>query len=187
MLTTNARRSYLEALLAFADEPRSFPATPFAQRRHLFTRTLSASKEARCHRDNRWFVRRDARGGHDRRVLMRRPLFHRSPPRWIAPPRRRRRPAICVRTNPWPATTREASLQAAVTAGGAEPSAWLELATLQEQRGATALAEATLLAMRRALPGRTRQLCRPGRRCMGEPVSSTSRRRPRGLDCGKSY
>ena len=42
-----------------------------------------------------------------------------------------------------------------MTAGSAEPSAWLELATLQEQRGATALAESTLLAMRRALPGRT--------------------------------
>ena len=46
VLTTNARRSYLEALLAFADEPRAFPATPFAQRRHLFTRMLLVSKEA---------------------------------------------------------------------------------------------------------------------------------------------
>jgi beta-lactamase regulating signal transducer with metallopeptidase domain len=46
VLLTNSRRGYLEALLAFADEPRVFPATPFAQRRHLFTRMLLVSKEA---------------------------------------------------------------------------------------------------------------------------------------------
>ena len=32
VLSTNARRSYLEALLAFADEPPVYPATPFARR-----------------------------------------------------------------------------------------------------------------------------------------------------------
>ena len=46
VLATNARRTYLEALLAFADEPRVYPATPFARRRHLFRRMLLISREA---------------------------------------------------------------------------------------------------------------------------------------------
>ena len=46
VLTTNARRTYLEALLAFADEPSVFPAAPFARRRHLFQRMLLISREA---------------------------------------------------------------------------------------------------------------------------------------------
>ena len=46
VLATNARRSYLEALLAFADEPVLYPASPFARRRHLFTRMLLISREA---------------------------------------------------------------------------------------------------------------------------------------------
>ncbi len=46
VLATNARRSYLEALLAFADEPVVYPAAPFARRRHLFTRMLLISREA---------------------------------------------------------------------------------------------------------------------------------------------
>ncbi len=37
---TNARKTYLEALLTFADEPTLFPAAPFARRRHLFHRML---------------------------------------------------------------------------------------------------------------------------------------------------
>ena len=155
VLTTNARRSYLEALLAFADKPRSFPATPFAQRRHLFTRMLLVSKEAAMSSTRivgscaGMLVAVMIAGSYAATAL---PLIAAAPDRAAsvqAPPRD-------LRPNePRPATTREASLQAAVTAGGAEPSAWLELATLQEQRGATALAEATLLAMRRALPGRT--------------------------------
>ncbi len=43
---TNARKTYLEALLAFADQPTLFPATPFARRRHLFHRMLLISREA---------------------------------------------------------------------------------------------------------------------------------------------
>jgi TonB family protein len=45
VLATNARRSYLEALLAFADEPMLYPAAPFARRRHLFNRMLLISRE----------------------------------------------------------------------------------------------------------------------------------------------
>ena len=43
---TNNRQTYLEALLAFADEPTLFPATPFARRRDLFHRMLLISREA---------------------------------------------------------------------------------------------------------------------------------------------
>ena len=46
VLSTNARRSYLEALLAFADEPAVHPAAPFARRRQLFNRMLLISREA---------------------------------------------------------------------------------------------------------------------------------------------
>ena len=46
ILATNARKSYLEALLAFADEPAVYPAAPFIRRRQLFTRMLLISREA---------------------------------------------------------------------------------------------------------------------------------------------
>ena len=43
---TNARKTYMEALLAFADQPTLYPATPFARRRHLFHRMVLISTEA---------------------------------------------------------------------------------------------------------------------------------------------
>ena len=43
---TNARKTYLEALLVFADQPTLFPAAPFARRRHFFHRMLLISREA---------------------------------------------------------------------------------------------------------------------------------------------
>jgi len=46
ILSTNSRRSYLEALLTFADEPAVHPAAPFARRRQLFNRMMLISKEA---------------------------------------------------------------------------------------------------------------------------------------------
>jgi beta-lactamase regulating signal transducer with metallopeptidase domain len=46
ILVTNSRRSYLEALLAYADEPPLFAAAPFARRRHLFHRMMLISREA---------------------------------------------------------------------------------------------------------------------------------------------
>jgi protein TonB len=46
VLLTNSRRSYLEALLTFADKPALFAAAPFARRRHLFHRMLLISREA---------------------------------------------------------------------------------------------------------------------------------------------
>ena len=46
LLVTGSRRHYLEALLAFADQPPLFAAAPFARRQHLYQRMLLLSKEA---------------------------------------------------------------------------------------------------------------------------------------------
>lgn len=56
---------------------------------------------------------------------------------------------------PRPPSARESELQNQLTAGSDDAGAWLDLARLREQRGAIAEAEATLLAMRSALPGRS--------------------------------
>lgn len=154
VLMTNARRSYLEALLAFADQPRTFPANPFAQRKHLLTRMLLVSKEAAM--SSRRIVGSCAgmlvgivlAGSYAAAAF---PLAAPAPAARAAvgqmPPRD-------LRPNePRPATAREISLQSMLAPGSGEPSAWLELATLQERRGAIAMAESTLLAMRRAQPG----------------------------------
>lgn len=46
VLVTGQRRTYVEALLAFADETPLAPAPAFARRRHLFRRMMLLSKEA---------------------------------------------------------------------------------------------------------------------------------------------
>jgi len=46
VLATGSRRSYVDALLAFADESPIFAATAFARRRHLVHRMVLISKEA---------------------------------------------------------------------------------------------------------------------------------------------
>lgn len=46
VLVTGKRRVYLEALIAFADDGSTAPATAFARRRHLFLRIQSLSREA---------------------------------------------------------------------------------------------------------------------------------------------
>ena len=46
VLVTGRRRTYVEALLAFADQTPLAPAPAFARRRHLFRRMLLISKEA---------------------------------------------------------------------------------------------------------------------------------------------
>jgi TonB family protein len=156
VLITHARRSYMEALLAFADQPRTFPATPFAQRKHLFTRMLLVSREAAM--SSRRIVMSCAgmllgvvlAGSYAAAAF---PLTAPAPaagPTAEQTPPRDRRP-----NEPGPATAREISLQSQLTAGSGEPGAWVELAMLQEQRGAIAMAESTLLAMRRAQPGKT--------------------------------
>lgn len=153
VLLTSSRRSYLEALLAFADRPRMFPATPFAERRRLFTRMVFVSKEAVMSSKRivgscagmlvgiafaGWY-------GAAAFPLTAAPL---PPAARVQPPPRDARPG-----EPRPATTREAALQTMLASGSGDPSAWMELARLQEQRGAVVAAEATLLAMRHDQPG----------------------------------
>jgi protein TonB len=46
VLATGSRKSYVDALLAFADEPPLFVAAAFARRRHLVHRMVLISKEA---------------------------------------------------------------------------------------------------------------------------------------------
>lgn len=46
ILSTGSRRSYLDALIAFADRPSLFAAAAFARRRHLVRRILLISKES---------------------------------------------------------------------------------------------------------------------------------------------
>jgi TonB family protein len=161
VLITHARRSYLEALLAFADRPRTFPATPFAQRKHLFTRMLLVSKEAAM--SSRRIVGSCAgmllgvvlAGSYAAAAF---PLTAPAPASGATAeqtPPRDRRP-----NEPGPASKRELALEAnlkVAAEGGPEPGpgSWIELAMLQEQRGAISSAESTLLAMRRAQPGRT--------------------------------
>jgi protein TonB len=46
VLATGQRRTYLEALLVFADAPPAIPVAAFARRHHLFRRMMLISKEA---------------------------------------------------------------------------------------------------------------------------------------------
>jgi TonB family protein len=154
VLVTNARRSYLEALLAFADQPRTFPATPFAQRKHLFTRMVLISKEAAM--SSRRIVASCAgmlaavvfAGSYAAAAF---PLTAAAPP---AGGQAGQTPPRDLRPNePGPPTAQEIALQSALTPGSGAAGLWLQLATLQEQRGANAMAESTLLAMRSTYPG----------------------------------
>ncbi len=150
---TNARRTYLEALLVFADQPTLFPATPFARRRHLFQRMLLISREA-VMSSKRIVASSVAMAS----VLLVTGLYASSAfplkgtpvspaePAGQNPPRDRR-PGEAG-----PETARERDLKAAIAAGAVKPPQLLELAGLQEARGATADAEATLQAFVHAAP-----------------------------------
>ena len=150
---TNARKTYLEALLAFADQPTLFPATPFARRRHLFHRMLLISREAVM--SSRRIV---ASTLATAAVLLATGLYASSAfPLKAAPvatvasaeqaPPRDRRPGEAG-----PETARERELKAAIAAGAVKAPQVIELARLQEARGATAEAEATLQAFAGAAP-----------------------------------
>jgi TonB family protein len=152
VLLTNARRSYLEALLLFADQPSLLPSAPFARRRHLYQRMLLLSKEAVM--SSRRIVAScagmlivlAAAGGYGAAAF----------PLTSAPlaegPRRQTPPRDSRPTATKPATSRESELQAAVRSTPSNPAPYLELAKLQEQRGAVSDAEATLEALRKARP-----------------------------------
>ena len=167
VLLTNSRRSYLEALLAFADEPPLFAAAPFAKRRHLFQRMLLISKEAVM--SSRRIIASSAAmvtvvfltGWYAASAF---PLTVSAEAATIGAaagggaalaqsqmPPRDNRPGQAR-----PATTREEELTAFVANdpnGPMAKAAYFELAKLQESRAATTEAEATLQAARTAFPG----------------------------------
>jgi TonB family protein len=153
VLLTNSRRGYLEALLAFADEPPLFPAAPFARRRHLFDRMLLISKEAVM--SSRRIVASCAAMlavlatagwyGVGAFPLTGAPVEGSKAARVTQQPPRDPRPG-----EPRPASSREIELQKALVASGGSLQVFQELAKLQEQRGAVAEAESTLQAMKQA-------------------------------------
>jgi TonB family protein len=147
VLLTNARRSYLEALLAFADEAPLFPAAPFARRRHLYQRMLLLSREAvmssrRIIASCAGMLLVAAIGGWYgvSAFPLVSPAQSQTPPRDPKPGEAR------------PPTNQEQELKSAIAAGGQEPGVYLDLAKLQQERGAMAEAEATLEALFQAHP-----------------------------------
>jgi TonB family protein len=159
VLSTNAKRSYLEALLAFAEEPAVYPAAPFVRRRQLFNRMMLISKEGAmsskrivassaamagvlimtgwCGVQAFPLALSEAAGQQDAQRQAQ-----------AQPQPRDARPGT-----PRPATSREQALQTAVAVAPSNAKTWLELAKLQEERGALAEAEATLQAAFAATSG----------------------------------
>jgi TonB family protein len=152
---TGSRRHYLEALLAFADRPPLFAAAPFARRRHLYHRMLLLSKEAVM--SSRRMVASCAglglvlaMAGVSGAVvfpLHAQPAAASSSGPQAQVPARDPRPGAAR-----PATSQETDLKQKLQAQPATASLYLDLAKLQETRGAVNEAEATLTAGRRALP-----------------------------------
>lgn len=149
ILSTNARRSYLEALLAFADEPAVYPAAPFARRRHLFTRMLLISREAAM--SSRRVVASGAAmagaliiAGWYGALAFPLTATDVAEPAVSSAPTSQAQPRDPRADTPRPATAREQELRAAISADPSNVMDWIELAKLQEQRGAAALAEETL-------------------------------------------
>jgi TonB family protein len=154
VLLTSSRRSYVEALLAFADQPPLFPAAPFARRRHLLNRMLLISKEGVM--SSRRIVASCAgmlivlvlTGWYGVEAFPLKTAPVAAAARDQAPPRDPRPGAAR------PVTSREAELAKATASSTppADAAAFLELAALQEQRGSVSDAETTLLALRLAQP-----------------------------------
>jgi TonB family protein len=155
---TNARRSYLEALLAFAEQPAQFPAAPFVRRRELFRRMLLISREAVM--SSRRIVISSA-------ILLavvlvtgwsaatRFPLSASSVSvdTGVQAPPRDQRPSEAA-----PETARERELKKAIEATPGDMKLYMDLARLEEQRGATTEAQATLTALRQSAPNDPRPL-----------------------------
>ena len=149
---TNARKTYLEALLVFADQPTLFPAAPFARRRHLFHRMLLISREAVM--SSRRIVASSismaavllATGvyGSSMLPLKAAPAVPRLTAFSQQAPPRDRRPGEAG-----PETARERELKQLIGSGTATPQHYFELARLQETRGSFAEAETTLVAATR--------------------------------------
>ena len=155
LLVTGSRRHYLEALLAFADQPPLFAAAPFARRQHLYQRMLLLSKEAVM--SSKRIVASCAGMAlvlglagvsgviaFPLRATTRGP----SPQGGQTPsPVRDPRPGA-----PRPPTALEEELKTTLRTRSASASEYFDLAKLQEARGALSEAEATLVAARTALP-----------------------------------
>lgn len=154
VLVTSSRRSYVEALLAFADQPPLFPAAPFARRRHLLNRMLLISKEGVM--SSRRIVASCAGmlvglmltgwygvGAFPLKAAPARPP---AAARDQAPPRDPRPGDVR------PPTARELELAKAAALPTADAATYVALAQLQEKRGAVSDAESTLLAFRQAQP-----------------------------------
>ncbi len=170
VLLTNARRTYIEALLAFADEPPLFAAAPFARRRHLFQRMLLISREAVMSSRRivastaamaiavlltGWYgvaafplaAARSETSGTSVPAAALTQGARQAPPRDLKPGQAA------------PPTNREIELQKAVDAGTVKTvEEYVVLARMQEQRGALAEAEATLLSARRVANPETKAL-----------------------------
>ena len=150
---TNSRRTYLEALLVFADQPTMFPATPFARRRHLFHRMLLISREAVM--SSRKIVMSSIVAGVAVTVtawaaVSAFPLVASAAPEPAAQsqnPPRDRRPGEAG-----PESAMEVQLKDQIRADSTKSDPYFALAGLQEQRGARNEAEATLDAVYRAFP-----------------------------------
>ncbi len=162
VLVVSSRRNYLEALLAFADEPPLFVAAPFARRRHLFHRMLLISKEAvmssrRIIVSSGLMVTLLVMTGWYGSAAM--PLTERAPVASVdsvaVSARLQLPPRDSKPGEARPATSREEELQAQIAKDPDAPAsrlAYIEIAKLQEARDAKSEAEATLQAARAAFP-----------------------------------
>ena len=117
VLTTNARRTYIEALLLLRRRARCLSGNAFARRRHLFQRVLLISQGGRdVVETNRCVVCRDGGGRRDRRVVRRRRLSAEAVPQATQAQRSPASRATSVRGRPRPASRRETELKAAIAA-----------------------------------------------------------------------
>jgi beta-lactamase regulating signal transducer with metallopeptidase domain len=144
ILSTNSRRSYLEALLAFADEPAVYPAAPFIRRRQLFNRMMLISREG-VMSPRRIVASIAAMAGALVMAGWYGTLAFPLTDTTLAPAGndavqgqaqpRDPKPSVAR-----PATSREEVVKAATVNDPSDVKKWLELAKLQEDRGAYAVA-----------------------------------------------
>jgi TonB family protein len=152
VLLTNARRTYIETLLRFAEEPSVYPAASIASRGHLLQRMLLISKEAGMSRQRIMassIVTMLVVVGTVGYGVSAFPLNAVAP----APAERQAKqapPRDPRRESQRPETPRERELKQQLDR--TTPSVYLNLSKLQELRGALAEAEATLLEAKTAFP-----------------------------------
>lgn len=157
VLSTNARRCYLEALLAFADEPALYPAAPFIRRRQLFHRMMLISKEG-VMSPKRIVSSVLAMAGALVLTGWYGALAFPLTATTAGPPVDAAAQAQAQPRDPRPnvarpATSKEEELKAATAADQTSVANWLALAKLQEDRGALQEAEATLRSAYAATAG----------------------------------